>query len=159
MLYVHQEIVNVGQKSCYDVAACARGSLDRRIEAVIVASAQKRLRKIGLCHALATRKGNSAAASLVISAVSRKLIHKLSYGYVSTHDLALTRTGHFFYVVALRFGVAAPTATKITALEKDNRSYTGSVVQRISLYIKYSSALRINILIHAFLLSFDVLSV
>jgi hypothetical protein len=49
---------------------------------------------------------------------------------------AASRVKGQFWLALLRFGVAAPAAGKATALEKNDGSYAGAVVNRILLNIK-----------------------
>ena len=56
-------------------------------------------------------------------------------------------------MIFLGFGVTAPAATQIAALEKDDCAYSGAVVQRVALDVEDSARLGVYVGGHVFLLS------
>ena len=136
VLDVHEHVVHVRDDALNDLSLGKAGGLDRGGKAVIVAGTQQSLGKFGLCKTFTTGQRNAAARALKIHAVLGQLFHQLAYGNVIADRFFLAALYHLLDLEFLRFGVAAPLAAQEAALQEYDGADSGSVMDRITLYIK-----------------------
>ena len=141
VLDVHHDVVNMGDQAGHHVPIRKGGGLNGGAKATVMAGTENGLGEIGLGHSLTARQGDASARAAVVHLVLGDLLHQLTNRDVLTHGFGGAVHGQLLELVFLRFGIAAPAAPQVTALQKHDGADARAVVNGEALYIKNPTCL------------------